>query len=177
MKTWITILVLMFSIFKLNAQTEQTGLQHDSLTNDKKFYDEMMSRKEKDDFTDEIKIDCPVLGNPMATIHIVKIFRNGKVYYFMDLMTLGSTCVVDGKGVIILFTDGTKLTKSEIEIDVDVSNNDFRYTAFFPLTLNDLNSLSSKIIDKFRLYIFDGKVKSQDADDFKIYTKNLMLTK
>ena len=139
----------------------------------------MMERREIDEFTGVIKIDCPVLGTPANTIHLIKLIEKGRSTYFMRLMTHGVSVVVDGVGVIVLFTDGSKLSKANVNIDVDVatSSNDYEYTAFFPLTTTDLGLLSSKTISKFRLYIFDGTVRLKDADDFRIYAKQISKTK
>jgi len=83
--------------------------------------------------------------------------------YYLTLCTFGRTCVVGKKGVIVIFTDGTKWEKQEQEIDEAVHSTlqgdwrDFRYTAFIRLEKNDLNLFSTKIISKFRLYIFDSE--------------------
>jgi hypothetical protein len=172
-KFLLTLSTLMIGISSF-AQTEKLKSEKylDSL-----YFAEMMSRREIDEFEGTIKIDCPTLGTPASTIHLIKIINKGKSVYYMRLMTYGSTAVVDGLGVIVLFTDGTKLTKPNVEIDVDVDDNGFQYTAFFPVTTTDLKTLASKTINKFRLYIFDGSVREKDAADFKVYSKQIVLTK
>ena len=77
---------------------------------------------------------------------------------------------VNKTGVIILFTDGTKWTRQS-EIDVDAESDGFEYSAFIPLTQEDLITFSTKKIKKFRLYIYDEEIGSCDADRFKIFVK------
>lgn len=95
----------------------------------------------------------------------------------MRLMTHGSSVVVDGTGVILLFSDGSKITKPSVEIDVDVSDNGYEYTAFFLVNLTDLKTLASKDLKKYRLYIFDGVVNEKDSEDFRIYASQIIKTK
>ena len=130
-----------------------------------------------DDFTDEIRIDCPVLGNPMRTVHLIKFINKDKVQYYFHLMTQGSIAVVDGEGVIILFTDGTKLTKAEVKVNVGASRDGFSYSALVPLNVNDLKILALKNIKKFRLYMFDGELNERESEQFRIYSKNIVLAK
>ena len=91
----------------------------------------------------------------------------------MSLNTEGSTCVVDGSGATILFTDGSKMYKN-VKIDIDANSDGFRYSAFITLTQLDLATLSNKKIKKFRLYIFDQEIESTKSKDFTEYVKCIM---
>jgi len=122
--------------------------------------------REVDDMTDEIKISSP----HSSTFKINKYIEKDKTTYYLSLRAIGSTAVVDGTGVIILFTDGTKMKKSS-EIDVDVSKYGYEYSSFIRLTDNDLKILSKKEIKKIRLYIFDRSVGEQEGKNFKHFVK------
>lgn len=124
-----------------------------------------------DDFTYEIKLNSPMTsGKSLSPVTIIKTINKGVAVYYLSLTTYGLTATVDGTGVIILFTDGTKWN-NPTEIDVDATTDGFRYSAFIPLTATDLDLFSSKIISKFRLYIYDKEIKSIEAEKFTLYTK------
>jgi hypothetical protein len=156
------------------GQTEKNNIKTHL---DSMYFSEMMQRRVVDDFTHEIKIDCPVLGNSKNTIHLQKSILNGRILYLIDFMVKAPSCVVNGQGVSILFTDGTQITRPLEKIDVDASDGGFEYTALFKLTIDEVKSFSLKTVNKFRLEIFDGVVNAKDAEDFKIYAKNIVLTK
>lgn len=132
---------------------------------DEKIYSKMV--RNVDDFTDVIEL-YPYYGTSSMNIH--KYIRKTGTFYYLWLDTHGSTVVVDGTGVIILFTDGTKWTNPE-KIDVEADSKGFEYHAFITLTQADLITFSTKKIKKIRLYIFDEEVNSFDADKFKIFAK------
>ncbi|WP_313515557.1 hypothetical protein [Sphingobacterium sp.] len=131
--------------------------------------------KEVDDFTGEIKYNSPLSENYSINDMIVyKHINNGKTVYYLSLHTTGSTVNVGERGVIILFDDGTKLSKPNVEIDVDASEHGFEYSAFITLTSNDLIALKSKKINKYRLYIYDNTIDQNFAEKFRIYVKKIM---
>jgi len=124
-----------------------------------------------DDFTDEIKLTSPIMaGKNLSPVSIIKVIDKGVATYYLSLLTYGQTVTVDGTGVIILFSDGTKWNK-ESKIDVDATENGFRYNAFIPLTTSDLELFTSKTINKFRLYIYDEEIEPIDAKKFTIFLK------
>jgi len=122
-----------------------------------------------DDFTDEIRLNSPIL----SAMTIYKIIDKADTRYHLSLRTYGNTVIVDGSGVIILFTDGVKMTKS-VKINVEAKSKGYEYSAFITLTEADLKTLSTKKVNKFRLYIYDENVDSGSADKFKIYVKCIM---
>ena len=150
MKRFLFALILIAFGLSSFAQTDspKQAAKLDSI-----YFAEMMSRREVDEFTDEIKIDFPVLGNQMCTIHISKSIFKGKIKYYLSLMSRGLADICDRKGAIILYTNGIKLTKPDEKIDVKYSDNlyeddDIRsrykyiYRAFVSLTPADLKILS-----------------------------------
>jgi hypothetical protein len=142
------------------------------LTSSIKFDEAVLcSRLEKtvDDFTDEIQFTSPLSSNlKTSSVIIDKHIRKSDIMYFLNLRTHGSTVVVDGTGAIILFSDGTKLSKS-VKVNVKADKDGYEYYVYFPLTQSDLTLLSTATIKKFRLYIFDEAVNPIEADKFKIY--------
>lgn len=118
----------------------------------------------KDDFTDEI-----TFNSPYNNIVIYKIKKKNKTNYFLALHSKGFTLSLNEKNIMILFNDKTKLVKySKIDCNIDSEGN-YKYSAFIPLTLNDLNILKSKEIAKFRLYIYDTDISSDMSHLFKKY--------
>lgn len=128
-----------------------------------------------DDFTDEITLRTPLMNDISITKSIEK--GSSKPTYYLSLRTRGSTLNYGGKGVIILFKDGTKWIKSEQKIDVDiVSGSGWGYSAFITLNEQDLNLFSTKEISKFKLYIYDNHAPD-DTDKFVYYTQAIVKSK
>ena len=128
-----------------------------------------ISRK-VDDFTDEITLNSPFVdGRKISSMIIYKRIQNGNITYNLSIRTIGSTVNVGESGVIILFEDGTKINKPEEEIDVDSDENGFEYSAFITLSQSDLQTLKTKNIRKYRLYIYDEEINPGEANKFKAY--------
>lgn len=130
-----------------------------------------------DDFTGAVTLSSPLSnGFKLTQLSIQKKVTKAVTRYYLSLRAYGSSAVVDGKGVIILFTDGSKLSKT-VDIDVEVDKDQYEYTAFIPVTQADLLVLSTKKIKKYRLYIFDEEVSASEADKFRLFTKCVMESK
>lgn len=127
--------------------------------------------KEKDEFTNKVKISSPIIsGGKISPMTIYKHISNGKSVYYLSLRTIGKTVNINKSGVIVLFQDGTKWTRAS-QIDVEAESNGFEYSAFISLTPTDLLTFSTKKIKKFRLYIYDEEVNSSAAERFKLFTE------
>ena len=88
--------------------------------------EELNLRREVDDFTGNISISSPI-GVPLS-IH--KDIVNKIPSYFVYLRTYGYTLNVAGKGVYLLFTDGSKISKPSELINVDnTSSGKWEYSA------------------------------------------------
>jgi hypothetical protein len=147
---WIKNIIIAIISFAFCAQANAEPAPCDRITS------------EKDDFSDKITYLTPLL----TAAHITKIKDKRKPpVYYLSLTAMGLTPVVDGKGATILFEDGKKWSKS-VTIDVDASENGFRYSAFIPLNKADLNLLKSKKISKFKLYIFEQTLFESDSNGF-----------
>ena len=131
--------------------------------------------KDVDDFTDDVTLRTPLMND----MSITKSIKKGSIKptYYLSLETRGSTLNYNGKGVIILFKDGTKWVRSEEKIDVKVVKGDgWGYRAFITLTEQDLQMFSTKEVDKFRLYIYDNQ-SPDDTDKFVFYTQAIVKMK
>ena len=127
--------------------------------------------KEIDEFTGVIKLSSPIVeNNRLSSTVIYKNISKGKPSYYLSLRTIGSTVVLNETGCTVLFTDGTKWTKP-VKIDVDVNSDGYVYSAFITLSPSDLLTFSTKIIKKYRLYIFDEDIKLLSAEKFKFFVK------
>ena len=130
-----------------------------------------------DDFTGMITLRSPFTnGLVLNRLSIQKTVSKIGTKYYLSLHAYGNSVVVDGKGVIMLFADGSKLSKSA-DIEVEPDKDQYKYTAFIPVTAADLLALSTKRIKKYRLYIFDEDVSASEADKFRLFTKCVMESK
>ena len=123
--------------------------------------------------TNKITLISPSLEEGITPITFVKVIYPSSVVdtlYLLRLRTTGITLNVGQTGVIILFTDGTKMIK-EINIGVNVNEDDntWLYKGNITLSLDELNIIASKMINKLRLYIYDKEIKDQGAEIFKTY--------
>lgn len=116
----------------------------------------------KDDFTGETKIQNPI--SLTTKEYIYKNINQSDTTYYLSFETTGvGEPIVDGKGVIILFENGSKLEKPNEEIDVKVGQKDYVYSCFIKLTKQDLDLLRKNNISKYRLYIFDAKLSQYES--------------
>ena len=131
--------------------------------------------KKSDDFTNEVSYSTPFYeGKDLIPLVFYKIIKGGNKTYYLSLTANGNTVVVDGKGVIILFEDGTKINKPNVKIEVNAKSDGYEYSAFFPLTVQEIQFLKNKKITNYRLYIFDNKLNKSFAEKLKYYSKCLL---
>jgi hypothetical protein len=129
--------------------------------------------KKVDDLDDKITYRSPILND----VSITKVIKNGTSSYYLSLRTEGSTLNYDGKGVIVLFQDGTKWSKPTEKIDVkSVEGSGWGYRSFITLTQEDLLLFSSKVIKKFRLYIYDNE-SPDDVEKFPFFVQSVIESK
>jgi hypothetical protein len=108
-------------------------------------------------------------------ISFIKTIENGKSNIYLSVRVNGSTLNVNEKGLFILFSDGTKISKPAAKIDVDVSSGSgYVYSAFINLTQEEMNLLTKKSITDTKLYIYEGTVDNESAVKIKEYLKCLM---
>lgn len=125
----------------------------------------------KDKFEDKTSYYSP----QESGFSLIKIIARGITKYYLSVEEGGSTATVDGKGLFLLFDDGTKLNKENAKIDVKVGDKGrFIYSAFIELTNEDLVILKTKKITDNRLYIYDGTVNLESANLIQEYVKCIL---
>ncbi len=107
-------------------------------------------------------------------ITFMKTIINGKSTIYMTVMVHGEGLNVNGKGVWILFEDGTKISKPNADLQIDVATNGYRYAGFIELTKNDIKLLTEKTMTDKRLVIYDGSIDTNSAVILKEYLKCLV---
>lgn len=117
----------------------------------------------KDKFTNHITKYSPLLDP-------VSFTKDGG--YYLSLKTYGSTSVFDGTGAIILLSNGKKIIKNT-QIDVEMENGKYEYSAFIRLNKTDIDLLTKFAIDDFKLYIFENTQKLS-GEIYKEYLKCLI---
>lgn len=117
-----------------------------------------------DDFNGDVKINSPLFG-PVGTIF--KYIKKGKTKYYLSF-SIESLGIYKGRGVYVLFTDGSKWSRPNEEVDVDY-NDGFDNNVFMVLTLADLEVFKKKTIKKIRLYIHDKDVEVSEGEMFRNY--------
>jgi hypothetical protein len=131
-------------------------------------------KKEVDDFRDETNFYSPIMeDSKVQPVLFQKTVTKTVIYYFVSLRAKGSIAVVDGKGITVLFTDGSKWTDAS-SVDVKAASNGFEYSAFIALSKEDVDLFASKKINKYRLYTFDTEIAMADAIKFQAYMKCLL---
>lgn len=120
-----------------------------------------------DDFNGETTIQNPYTLTTKQMVY--KIIKNSDTTYYLRLTSYGSTVNVDGKGVIILFDDGTKFEKPNAKIDVEVGKKDYDYSCFISLTKDEVKLFATKKISKYRLYIYDTTINSFTSESLMNY--------
>ena len=121
-------------------------------------------KKTEDKFNNEVTYRSPLLED----LNFTKFVKNDNIVYYLSCNTIGSTVVVDGKGVILLLDNGEKIEWSEEKIDVKVSSGgNYVYSCFIRLSSEDIAKLQQNNISDFRLYIFDNKV--ENSEKYKQY--------
>ena len=125
----------------------------------------------KDKFEDKTSYYSP----QESGFTVIKIVSNGTTNYYLRVEEVGSTANVGGKGLYLLFNDGTKINKENVQIDAKVGNKGwYIYSAFVELTNQDLEILKTRKLTDNRLYIYDGTVNSESATLIQEYIKCLL---
>lgn len=123
-----------------------------------------------DEFTGEISWRSPrKISWGGYNLRIYKDKNGEKADYFLSLMTCGYSLSVGGVGVIVLFTDGTKMNRPNVNISIDIESSKYVYRAFLQLSDFEMKTLSEKTIKAYRLYVYDQNVKPGIADKFRRY--------
>lgn len=125
-----------------------------------------------DEFTGEKTITTSMID----PISMIKVIKGKSVVYYLSLKSYGKTKVVDKKGAIVLFSDGTKFSKQTAEVDYEQGTGGERYiyTAFIELSSSEVAKFAEKHVTDIRLYIFDNEIGERNARELKCGTTQLL---
>lgn len=109
--------------------------------------------------------DHQIKGVILKSITASKTIR-----YYLSLYAIGLTAVVDGKGLTVLFDDGSKWTKSNAEIDVEVNSwgKGYDYHAFVEVSKADIVKFSTKRITDYKMDIFTNSFTEEEGEKLRI---------
>lgn len=127
---------------------------------------------EVDKFTGEKTFSTAVSDQAV----MYKIVEKGLAKYYLSLTSYGNTAIGKRKGVYILFSDKTILNKTNVDVDcaVNSGSSSYTYTAFVPLSIQEVSLFSKKTITDFKLYIFEDSVGERNARELRCGTKILL---
>lgn len=127
-----------------------------------------------DDMTGKITLSSPS-EEAIPPLKLIKVILEKDTLYLFRLRTNGITLNTSEKGVIILFTDGTKMIKeTKISVDVGDEPNTWLYKANITASSEDLKTLATKTIKKFRLFIYDKDINEKEGNNFKEYVNCIL---
>ncbi|WP_448104682.1 hypothetical protein [Pedobacter panaciterrae] len=129
-------------------------------------------RKSEDEFTGKKKIFTP----PSDDIDFEIVTAEGKQFCFMTLNAVDNSLgSLGGKGVIVLFQDGTKLTFPDEKIMTNQTSMTgyYSYLAVIRINEEDIKNLQSKKIKGFRLNVIDKMITDFDATRYNLLFKCL----
>lgn len=126
---------------------------------------------EKDKFSSKLTTNTPT----EYEYSITKVEENGETRIYLTLQSYGTTLNINQKGLKILFSDGTVLTKPDTKIDYKIESRlkGYTYSCFLKLEKEDIVAFTNKTITDYSLYIYERKMKSSNAFQLKEYLKCL----
>jgi hypothetical protein len=124
---------------------------------------------EKDKFSSKVTTRTPL----QYEYSIIKVEDNEKINIYLRLQSYGTTLNINEKGLKILFSDGSILSKPEADIDYKsaTGTDGWTYSCFISLNEDDIETLRSKIITDYSLYIYERKMKDSNALELREYLK------
>jgi hypothetical protein len=146
MTKYLTVFLLALSFNSISQTTDCSTVVTSSI-------DKITGEQRKMTATYPFKGGYSLVESPVTYMQTIK---DGDTTLYMSLQTLGSTLNIGGKGVIILFANGTKIERPEVKIDYSTSSYGWKYSAFMSLNQEEINLLQTNEIEIFRLYIYDA---------------------
>lgn len=127
---------------------------------------------EKDKFSSKVTTRTPT----NYEYAIIKVVENNEITIYLKLQSYGSTLNINEKGLKILFSDGTIITKPDEKIDYksESGTKGWTYSCFFSLNIDDLDKLSKKTITDYSLYIYEREIKDSNAIELREYLKCML---
>lgn len=129
--------------------------------------------KSIDEYTGEITINTRTKFDGAM---LYKSIKKGVTTYYLNLEAEGSTVNYNTRGVIVLFTDGTKWIKPSEKVSLNYSSG-FHYSSFIRLTPADIEVFSKKFIKGYELYIYDSKLDISEAEEFVMGVNKVKISK
>jgi len=123
----------------------------------------------KDKFSSKVTTDTPT--NFEYSITKIEEIEASRIY--LRLQSYGTTLSVGKNGLKILFSDGTVIEKPDAKINSKVEAGGYTYSCFINLNKDDIEILSNKTITDYSLYIYERKIKDNNAYELKEYLKCL----
>jgi len=101
-----------------------------------------------------------------SPVTYMQTIKDGDTTVYMSLQSYGTTLTVDGKGVILLLSDGTKMEWPDVKIDYAPHTGAYwKYTAFIELNKVEIERISKNEIEIIRLYIYDVNLPLPDPSE------------
>lgn len=125
---------------------------------------------EKDKFDDIERSYTPIISG----INYLKTIEKGKTTIYMTVRRIHKDLILNGKGLYLLFDDGSKISKPNEDIDFDIVSNGHLYKAFFELSKNEIRLLTEKTLTDTRLIAFDSTIPKDSDAILKEYLKCLV---
>jgi hypothetical protein len=143
--------------------------------------------KEYDKFTDKTTFSSPRYGSGInkwlrepVTFHKI-ISTDSTVSYYLSLYVAANTLATERSGFIVLFTDGEKLEDPSAKIDVEISSGAsgvyYEYSAFIPVDEGTMNLFADKILDGFRLYVYESALTKKHIQNIPERAKAILEAK
>jgi len=126
-----------------------------------------------DDFTKEITYISPYKRGLGVSLFAHKKPENSFLTYAMLLSTTDSTPYVGQTDVKLLMEDG-EIWEKKIEIDCEVENGRYYFTAYVPLNIKEAVMLTRNKLVKFRLYVLDKSFTKEESNLIATYMNCLL---
>lgn len=124
--------------------------------------------KRADSFNNSVIYETSLTGLlDFSPARMSKHISQKDTIYYLYLTAHGLTLNVGEKGVIVLFTDGSRWeSMSDVATDSDYGSAGWRYSSFIRMTEEDLHVFSNKRISGFRLYVYERFLLKSESKKF-----------
>jgi len=132
--------------------------------------------KSVNEINGNIIYNSPVTNNNQPSFAVIEKYKTSStIEYYLNLQTIDGKAKSEGSGIIIYFTDGTKLSK-QATINTLPKKDNFVYSVYVSLSEKELQQLSTKKINKFKLHVHEKNVTLIDSEKFKAYVNCIVDT-
>lgn len=129
-------------------------------------------KKEVDKFTSDTTVSTPFFDKSVGEFNKVSfkstIKKNGEKTLRCILYNTSDN-IYRGKGVFILFEDGTKIEKPECEVQSRYSSGSFSHISIFTINEEDSVIFSTKRITDIRMYLLDATIPLKSGEKIRNY--------